>query len=60
MKNNKRFHQLAKRLDEELEKLTDIFIKEMDKHERTDEEIEEKITNEETISKIIKEIKALS
>lgn len=60
MRVSKRFNQLAKRLDEELDKSTDIFIREMDKHERTDEEIEEKVTNEATITKLIKEIRALS
>lgn len=64
MRANKRFHQLAKRLDEEIEKSTEIFLKDRAfledpilppelKNEHTIEEIEEKITNEYTIEKLI-------
>ena len=71
MRSNRRFLQLAKRLDEELDKSTELFFKDRPfledpslepkiKDEHTDEEIEEKITNEFTIAKLIKEIKALS
>jgi len=66
-RKNKRFLYLADQLDKEIEKSTEIFFKERPwledlsiepvfKEERTDDEIEEKITNEKTIERLIKEI----
>jgi hypothetical protein len=68
----KRFYALADQLDRELEKSTEILFKEREfilgedgelkevkiPEERSEELIEEKITNEFTIEKIIKELRA--
>ncbi len=64
--NTKYFNALAKQLDKEIDKNTDIFFRErefilgkvMILEERSVDLIEEKITNEFTIQKIIRELKA--
>ena len=70
-RKTRKFLQLAHQLDKELDKSTELFFKDRPfledptlepviKEEHTDEEIEEKITNEYTIENLIKEIQALS
>lgn len=71
MRKNKKLLQLIIRLVEEIEKKQDIFFKDrpfFEDHsiepvigkEHTDDEIDEKITNEMAIEEIVKEIEALS
>lgn len=69
-RKTKQLLKLASQLDKEIDKSTELFFKDRPfledpslkpviKEEHTDEETEEKITNEYTIENLIKEVKAL-